>query len=82
MPNQQYSQSQLDAIARERGFPDYQTWAAWHQNYRAAHRTGTGQPQQAQNNWLQQLIDRIPIHPSYLFNYVSDKIDGATRRDR
>lgn len=79
--DQQYSPGQLDAIARERGFPDYATWMAWHQKYRAPVR-GQGQPQPQQKNWLQSLVDKIPIHPSYLFNYVSDKIDGATRKNQ
>lgn len=74
----QYSQGQLDAIARERGFPDYATWQAW-ENHRSQSLKGSNTTA-APKNWLQGLIDRIPIHPSYLLNYASDKIGKATRK--
>lgn len=71
-----YSQGQLDAVARQRGFPDYATWAAWN-----AHRqAGLQQPAQPtqQPNFLMNLINKIPIHPSYILNYVDNKMKGAT----
>lgn len=66
----QYSPAQLDALARERGFPDFATWRAWNQNYRSPVK-GKGQAA-APKNWLQNLIDQIPIHPSYLLNKAAD----------
>lgn len=64
MSDQQYSQGQLDELARSRGFPDYSTWVAWN-NHRTANLKKPGDysvqgvPQQApQNitNWLQMLM--------------------------
>lgn len=73
----EYSQNQLDAIARERGFSDYATWAAW-EKHRSQSLRGANTVAPAPKNWLQGLIDQIPIHPSYLFNYVGDKYGKAT----
>lgn len=70
------SQGQLDAVARQRGFPDYATWSAWN-----AHRqAGLSQPQQSAppQNFLQSVLGKIPFHPSYLFNYVTKKFNEAT----
>lgn len=75
----QYSQAQLDAIAREQGFPDYASWKAWNEKYRSTVRTGDTQ-KPAPKNFLQSLADRIPIHPSYILNYVTDKFRGATEK--
>ncbi len=78
----QLSPQQLDAMAQQRGFPDYQTWVAWHRHYRSVQRgPGQVQPQQ-QKNWLQNLVDQIPIHPSSILNYVNDKFRGATENRR
>ena len=66
----QYSPAQLDALARERGFPDFASWRAWDKNYRSPVK-GKGQAA-APKNWLQNLIDQIPIHPSYLLNKAAD----------
>lgn len=83
MAEPQYSDRQMDAIARQRGFPDYQTWAAWNR-HRQASLGASGQPGAAQpaeqppNNWLQNLLTSIPIHPAALLNYVGDKYSQAT----
>jgi hypothetical protein len=74
------TQAQLDAMARQAGFPDYATWAAYQQKRMAMQHgpapagSGGGAP----NNWLQNLAEHIPLHPAMLFRYVSDKINGAT----
>jgi hypothetical protein len=74
--SKQLSPGQLDAVARQRGFPNYQTWAAWN-----AHRSaGLQGPQPAapqQGNFLQNILGKIPIHPAYLLDYVNKKINGA-----
>lgn len=77
---QSYSPGQLDAIARQRGFPDYATWAAWNAHRQAGLQQPGASDQQPQQppNFLQSLVNKIPIHPSYLFNYVNDKIKQAT----
>lgn len=81
MINQQYSPGQLDAIARERGFPDYATWMAWQQKHRAPVRgQAQMQAQPQKKNFFQNLINKIPIHPSYLLNHTNDKINKATKR--
>jgi muconolactone delta-isomerase len=72
--SRQYSQGQLDAIARQRGFPDYATWAAWNRNRSEGLQQAPAQ--QPPQNFLQSLLGKIPIHPSYLLNYVNDKING------
>lgn len=71
-----YSQGQLDAIARHRGFPDYATMMAWNAHRQAAV-TQPQQPPQQQGNFLQTLLGKIPFHPAYLLNYVNGKINGA-----
>jgi hypothetical protein len=70
------SQGQLDAVARQRGFPNYATWAAWQQHRQA----GLQQAQQPEppQNFLQSILGKIPIHPSYLLNYVTKKFNEAT----
>lgn len=74
-----YSPAQMDAIARQRGFPDYATWAAWNRH----HQAGLAQPSavappQPQTNWLQNLVAKIPGHPAQLLDYVSKKFGAAT----
>lgn len=75
----EHSQAHLDALAQDRGFPSYAAWSAGNAKYRKPI-TGTGQPQQP-TNWLQNLANKIPIHPSYIFNYVHDKIAAATGKE-
>jgi hypothetical protein len=79
MPQQQYSQGQLDAIARQRGFHDYATWAAWNAHRSAGLQQPSGQPAQtqAQPNFLMSLINKIPWHPSYLLNHVNNAMQNA-----
>lgn len=70
-----YSPEQLDAIAQERGFPDYATWQAW-ENHRAQSLKGsntTAHP--APKNWLQQILSTV--HP---LNYVADRVGKAMNR--
>ena len=75
---QPYSQAQLDAIARERGFPNYAAWSAWNQKYRQPIRAEVA-PEQP-TNWLQNLVNKIPWHPSSTLGYVNKKIEEATRK--
>lgn len=83
MAEPQYSDRQMDAIARQRGFPDYRTWAAWNR-HRMAATGGAGQPgvpqpaEQPPNNWLQNLLEAVPIHPAKLLRYVGDRYTEAT----
>lgn len=80
MNQPQYSQGQLDAIARQRGFHDYQTWAAWNAHRSAGLQQSSGPGVTAeQPNFLMSLINKIPIHPSYILNYVNDKMQEAQR---
>jgi hypothetical protein len=80
------TQAHLDALARQIGFHDYATYNAYQQKQAAMRMdngiqgTGynTGQPQQPQqNNWLQNLIAKIPIHPAYLLGKVNDAFTQA-----
>lgn len=79
-PNREYSPGQLDAVARQRGFPDYRTWQAWNRHRTAGLQQPGGpvQPQPAPTNWLQNLITSIPGHPAQLLDYVSKKFGAAT----
>lgn len=80
-------QAHLDTLARQLGYHDYATYAARQQHIQqdvlgANPATGVpgeaGAPQQpATNNWLQNLIARIPIHPAYLFGKVNDAFTQA-----
>lgn len=70
--------AQLDAMARQAGFHDYATWSAYQakQSARLHAPAAAGGP--APNNWLQNLAEKIPLHPAMLFRYVSDKMNAAT----
>lgn len=81
-----YSKAHLDVLARQQGFHNYDQWAAWNahrqqllsQNPTVGVPGEAGAPQQpATNNWLQNLLARIPIHPSYLLGKVNDAFTQA-----
>lgn len=82
-----YSQAHLDHAARQMGFHDYASYSAWNQRTRQPVLAGNptvgapgeaGAPHQpAGNNWLQNLLARIPIHPAYLLGKVNDAFDQA-----
>lgn len=71
-----YSQAQLDAAAREKGFPSYAAWAAWDQKYRQPIREEVAPA--APTNWLQNLVAKIPWHPSFTLDFANKKIEKAT----
>jgi hypothetical protein len=73
--SQRYSQGQLDAIARQRGFPNYATWAAWQQHRSEGLQQAPAQP--PPQNFLQSVFSKIPLHPAYLLDYVNKKINGG-----
>lgn len=77
MPGPQYSIEHLDALARSRGFQDYATWQAWNAHRTAALTNQGPQAQQAPTNWFQTLINKIPIHPAHIFNYIADALGKA-----
>lgn len=68
------STGQLDAVARQRGFPDYATWAAWNRQRSSSLQQPASAP--APPNFLQALLGKIPFHPTNLLNYVNKKISG------
>lgn len=73
-----YSPGQLDAMAREQGFPDYVTWIAWNKkrsaNLRTPQNYQVAQPQQ--KNFLQSLLSQIP--PFSIIGHVADRYGQAT----
>lgn len=71
------ARSRLDAMAREKGFPDYATWKAWNDKYRKT-QTTTAEPKK--QNFLQKLISKIPGHPSNTLGYVNDKMNKAMKK--
>jgi hypothetical protein len=77
MSGRQLSPGQLDAVARQRGFPDYATWTAWNRNRQEGLQQPTAPPAQP-GNFLETLLGKIPLHPTYLLNYVNDKFKKAT----
>lgn len=83
MPSGQYPQAHLDALAQQRGFPNYATWSAYQNKQQAARMqnglngTGAAQGGPAPTNWLQNLLASIPIHPSYLLGKVNDAFTKA-----
>lgn len=95
MQGQQYSQSQLDALAQSRGFPDYKTWVAWNNHRSAALKQPQGYsvsaPQQNQqsldlSNWF-QMLKRDPaqafarlLPQSSGMMKAADALDAANRR--
>lgn len=82
-----HSQAHLDVLARQLGFHDYATYSAYQQHRQAdvlGANPATGAPgeagapqQPAGNNWLQNLLARIPIHPAYLLGKVNDAFTQA-----
>lgn len=76
MPANAPSQGQLDALARERGFPSYAAWSAWNQKYRQPIREEA--PAAQPTNWLQNLVNKIPFHPSFMLDFTNKKIEKAT----
>lgn len=78
---QQYSQGQLDAMARDRGFPDYPTWVAWERHRQAGMQQPGGASHPQQNNWLQNLLQQIPGHPAQLFDYIGRRFRQATGQE-
>lgn len=80
-----HSQAHLDALAQSQGFHDYNHWATWNaqrqqmlsQNPATGVPGEAGAPQQPGNNWLQNLLGRIPIHPAYLFGKINDAFTQA-----
>lgn len=77
MTDRRYSKAQLDAMARQRGFPDYATWAAWHEKYRS---TVRGKPKPETRNWFQKLIESVPVHPAYLMRYTHERMSKARKQ--
>lgn len=81
----QYPQAHLDHAARQLGFHDYATYSAYQQKQAAMRMdngiqgTGysAGAQQPAGNNWLQNLLAKIPIHPAYLLGKVNDAFTKA-----
>jgi hypothetical protein len=82
----QSSQAHLNALAQSQGFRDYNHWSTWNaqrqqmlsQNPTVGAPGEAGAPSQpAGNNWLQNLLARIPIHPSYLLGKVNDAFTQA-----
>jgi hypothetical protein len=78
------TQAHLDVLSRQLGFPDYATYRAYQQKQAAArlqnglNGTGAAQGQVATgNNFLQNLLARIPIHPAYLLGKVNDAFTQA-----
>ena len=79
------TQAHLDVLARQMGFHDYATYAAYQQKQAALRQSNSingqngpmpgAQPQG--NNFLQNLLARIPIHPAYLLGKVNDAFTQA-----
>lgn len=63
----------LNALARQRGFPDYTTYKAW--QAKQAKGTQGVASKAAPKNWLQKLG---PLHPANMLDYVSEKLKKAT----
>lgn len=82
MPERTYTRQQMDAIARQRGFPDFHTWAAWDRKYRQrlpAEEPAPQNPVPQMNNVLQQTSNQIGWHPQYIFSRIADAIRRATQ---
>lgn len=66
--------AQLNLAARQHGFPDYASYSAWQAKYRQ----GGSQAAAPAPNFLQTLLAKIPIHPTYLISRVSKAYGDAT----
>ena len=79
MPQSKKPVSRLDAMAQQKGFPNYAAWKAWNEKYRSR-KTKTGSA--PKKNFLQSLTEKIPLHPSHLFKNVNDKAGPALKKGR
>lgn len=70
----QPSQSQLDAMAKQKGFRDYATWSAWNKKYRQKRKGGSATPDQKP---VRNVFERIVGHPANTLRRVSDRINQA-----
>lgn len=77
MAGEQYSQGQMDALARQQGFKNYEQWAAWNRNTRQVVMQGNPATGQAPKNWLQRLLERIPGHPTQTLGYTNKRMGEA-----
>jgi len=79
----QGSQARLDALARERGFPDYATWKAWNEKNRQVRRPqGEAQAAPQERNFLQSLLARIPWHPANTLDHTNRRMEEGLRNRR
>lgn len=77
MPEKKKSKAQLDAMAREAGYPSYEAWRGHYKNYQQKR---TVQGSAPKKNFLQRLIEKIPGHPAQTLDYTRRKMEEATSK--
>lgn len=70
----------LDAAARAQGFANYDQWNAWDQRTRGVVLGENPGGQPPPQNWLQNLLAKIPWHPSNTMGYVERKVSKALKK--
>lgn len=68
---------QLDAAARQKGFPDYATYKAWEAKRTGVIRTKGKIAEAPPKNWLQKAG---MMHPANMLDYVAKKFKSATSK--
>lgn len=71
MPQGKGSSANLDALAREKGFPSYAAWKAWTDKYRKP--ITNVQKKQPVRNFFQNLIANAP-HQGTIINKVAGRV--------
>lgn len=71
------TQAELDAAARQKGFKNYAQYQAWDAHTRQVVLNGNPSTGAPPGNWLQNLMEKIPLHPAMLFRYINDNLEKA-----
>lgn len=73
MPQSKKPVSRLDAMAQQKGFPNYAAWKAWNENYRNR-KTKTGSA--PKKNFLQSLSE---FHP---MTWSANRVTETMKKER
>lgn len=80
MPEKKKSKAQLDAMAREAGYPSYEAWKGHYEKYRKTKRV-VGPAKKG--NFLQRMFEKFNPHPiGMVANKVVPVLEEANRKNQ